>query len=543
MKRERNTILLTTADRGLPSGESAVVGPLLSDSGSGLIGEHEGPREACGVFGIFAPGRDVSRLTFFGLYALQHRGQESAGIATTDGRAAYIHKEMGLVSQVFNEENLRPLKGHIAIGQTRYSTTGSSHLRNAQPYLIETMYGPLGVAHNGNLTNVVALRRMLLERGVGLSSTTDSEVITQMLAAPAGVWTGHPLTENPRKGREDNGMSEQDRWVARIRTFMQVAQGAYSLAVLTHDAVYAVRDPHGLRPLCLGELDEGYVVASESCALHTIGARYLREVEPGEIVRLTPLGQDGITSFVGCEPARRALCIFEYVYFARPDSLFENQVIHDVRQRMGRQLAREAPVEADIVVGVPDSATPHAIGYSLESGLPYTEGLTKNRYIGRTFIQPDDELRKVGVHLKYNPLTANLRGKRVVLVDDSIVRGNTAGPLVRLIRDGGAAEVHVRVASPPVRHPCFMGVDMATYQQLIGHRMTVDEICAHIGADSLAYLSHEGMLSAVRKGLDIQESGHCSACFSGTYPIDVPEWLFSDDREKLVFEGMWGNGG
>ncbi|MCZ7569474.1 MAG: amidophosphoribosyltransferase [Ardenticatenaceae bacterium] len=499
--------------------------------------DRTGPREACGVFGVYAPGRDVARLAFFGLYALQHRGQESAGIATSDGHAAYMHKGMGLVAQVFNEENLHPLRGHLAIGHTRYSTTGSSHLRNVQPYLIETIYGPLGVAHNGNLTNALHLRYKLLQRGVGLTSTTDSEVITQMLAGPPEVWA------DGENGQFDNGTADSARpsndpnhLEARIRAFMHVAEGAYSLTILTRDAVYAARDPLGLRPLCLGRLDGGYVVASESCALLTIGARYLREVQPGEIVRLDCAG---IHSSIGRAPAPRALCIFEYVYFARPDSVLEGQVIHDVRQRLGRHLAREAPAEADIVVGVPDSATPAAIGYSRESGLPFTEGLIKNRYIGRTFIQPDDHLRRVGVHLKYNPLTANLQGKRVVLVDDSIVRGNTAGPLVQLLRDGGAAEVHVRVSSPPVRHPCFMGVDMATYQQLIAHRLDVERIREQISADSLAYLSLDGMVQAVREATD-GETGHCTACFSGVYPITIPEWLFSDDREKLVFEEMWG---
>ncbi len=484
------------------------------------------PHDECGVVGVYAPGREVARLAFFGLYSLQHRGQESAGIATSDGRIAHIHKGMGLVAQVFNEDNLRPLKGHLAIGQNRYSTTGSSHLRNAQPFLIETIFGPLGVAHNGNLTNTLELRKKLLERGVGLSSSSDSEVITQMLAAPANVYA------NP----EENGL-EGDRWAARIRSFMEVAEGAYSLAILTRHAIYAVRDPLGLRPLCLGQLDSGgYIVASESCALHTIGARYVRDVEPGEILRLNG---SGLTSFVGKPSPKRALCIFEYVYFARPDSHFEGKVVHQVRQQLGRELAREAPVEADIVVGVPDSATPHAIGYSLESDIPYSEGLTKNRYIGRTFIQPDDQLRKVGVSLKYNPLTSNLQGKRVILIDDSIVRGNTAGPLIQLIRDGGATEVHVRVAAPPVRHPCFMGVDMATYKQLIAHKMDIEGIRQRIGADSLAYLSLEGLDKAVAEAIG-KRSGHCNACFSGQYPINIPEWLFEEDRDKVIFEDMWG---
>lgn len=492
--------------------------------------DHDKFHDECGIFGIYAPNRDVARLTFFSLYALQHRGQESAGIATCDGHAAFSHKGMGLVSQVFNEENLRPLQGHLAIGQNRYSTTGGSHLRNAQPYLIETIYGPLGVAHNGNLTNALHLRYQLLKRGVGLSSTSDSEIITQMLAAPADVWA----TE-----RNNLNGQEQDRWIARLRALMQTAEGAYSLTLLTREAVYAVRDPLGLRPLCLGQLQGGgYVVASESCALGTIGAEYLREVMPGEILRLD---KEGVTSFTGYKAPNRALCIFEYVYFARPDSIFEGQVIHEVRQRLGRMLAREAPADADVVVGVPDSATPAAIGYSLESGLMFTEGLTKNRYIGRTFIQPDDQLRKEGVRIKYNPLEANLKGKRVVLIDDSIVRGNTAGPLVQLIRDGGAKEVHVRVSSPPVANPCFMGIDMATKKELIGAHADVETIRQRIGADSLAYLSLDGMMDAVKAGIR-QQTGHCAACFSGDYPIPIPEWLFSDERnqEKLIFEEAWG---
>lgn len=511
----------------------------------------DGPHEECGVFGVYAPGLDVARLTFFAMYALQHRGQESGGIATGDGQTTYIHKGMGLVSQVFNEQNLSPLKGHLAIGQNRYSTTGSSHLRNAQPYLIETFYGPLGVAHNGNLTNAWELRQALLERGVGLFTTTDSEVITQMLAAPPEVWEGTEMALPAQTHTAGNGSGAEngasapahaarpakssDHWEARIRAFMRATEGAYSLTILTRDAIYAVRDPHGLRPLCLGKLgNDGYVAASESCALLTIGAEYLREVEPGEIVRLD---RDGITSMRGCKPARRqSLCIFEYVYFARPDSVLEGQVVHEVRQRLGRKLAQEAPADADIVVGVPDSATPAAIGYSLESGLTFSEGLIKNRYIGRTFIQPDEHLRQVGVRLKYNPLTANLKGKRVVLVDDSIVRGTTAGPMVQLLREGGATEVHVRVSSPPVRNPCFMGVDMATYEELIAYRLDVDEICERIGADSLAYLSLEGLLTVVAGSATPNQGRHCNACFSGCYPIVIPDWLFSSDRSKQLFE-------
>ncbi|MEM7336570.1 MAG: amidophosphoribosyltransferase, partial [Chloroflexota bacterium] len=315
---------------------------------------------------------------------------------------------------------------------------------------------------------------------------------------------------------------------------------AYSLTMLTRDGVYAMRDPLGLRPLCLGILgDGGYVVASETCALHTIGAEFMREVQPGEIIRINKYG---LNSFEGVPAKKSSLCIFEYVYFARPDSFFEGQIIHDVRQRLGRQLAREAPVEADVVVGVPDSATPAAIGYALESGLQFTEGLTKNRYIGRTFIQPDDDLRKEGVRLKYNPLHANLNGKRVVLIDDSIVRGNTAGPLVQLIREGGAKEVHVRVSSPPVANPCFMGIDMATKKELIAGQLDIEGIRRRIGADSLAYLTHDGMVNAIKEQQK-EKTGYCTACFSGKYPLEIPDWLFDENRQqdKVVFEEAWGD--
>jgi amidophosphoribosyltransferase len=491
-----------------------------------LIGDDR-PKDECGIFGIYTPGLDVARLSFFGLFALQHRGQESAGIATSDGAMAYIHKGMGLVSQVFNEDNLTPLKGHLAVGHTRYSTTGSSHIRNAQPYLIETIDGTLGVGHNGNLTNALELRRQLLTHGVGLSTTTDTELIVQILAAPLEVLPGDASSQ------PDGGM---DRWVNRIRRFMQLADGAYSLVLLTRDAIFAVRDPHGLRPLCLGQLSEGYVVASESCALSTIGATYLREIEPGEIVRID---FNGVTSYQGLPPGKKALCVFEFVYFARPDSMLDGQVVHQVRQAMGRKLAQEAPAEADIVVPVPDSSIPAAIGYSQQAAYPFTEGLIKNRYIGRTFIHPDDHLRQQGVRLKFNALESNLRGKRVVLVDDSIVRGTTSGPLVQLLRDAGATEVHVRVSSPPVRHPCFMGVDMATYKELIAHRLDVEEIREHIGADSLDYLSLAGMLEAIRTTTGLEDS-HCSACFSGNYPITIPPWLLEEDRAKMMLGEVWG---
>ena len=485
------------------------------------------PREECGVFGIWAPGEDVARRAFFALYALQHRGQESCGIATTDGRQAYAQRGMGLVTQAFDEEKLRPLVGHLAIGHTRYSTRGASQLRNAQPYLIETIDGALGVAHNGNLVNAAELRREVLTRGVGLAGSSDTEVIGQMLAAP--------LADEP-PGQAD--------WGGRIARFMRASEGAYSLALLTRDALWGVRDPLGLRPLCIGELDlgggkKGWALASESCALETIGARMLREVEPGEYVRMD---DEGLRTFRAVEDRRRrAFCVFEMVYFARPDSTLSGAVVHGVRQQLGRQLWREAPVEADVVIGVPDSATPAAIGYAEASGIPYNEGLTKNRYIGRTFIQPSEAMRHDRVKLKYNPLRANLEGKRVVVLDDSIVRGTTSGPLVQLLREGGATEVHVRISSPPVRHPCFMGVAMATYDELIAHRMSVEEIGAHIGADSIAYLSVEGMMEAVAHATGDPEGrrgGFCTACFSGDYPLEVVKQEGQTGEERQATESI-----
>ncbi len=481
------------------------------------------PREACGVFGVFAPGREAARLAFLALSALQHRGQESAGIATSDGQVAYLHKGMGLVAQVFDEGILHQLRGPLAIGHTRYSTTGASHVRNAQPFLIETLYGPLGIAHNGNLIHAPLLRRRLLERGVGLSSSSDSELILQILASPPEAW-----------GFSSESQSyEEDPWVERIRALMRLAPGAYALVILTREAIYAVRDPYGFRPLCLGALEEGYAVASESCALRLIGARLVRELAPGEIVRLN---RQGLTVFEGPVPPSPAFCVFEYVYFMRPDSIREGGAIYAARMALGRQLAREAPATADLVVGVPDSATPHAIGYSLESGIPFVEGLIKNRYIGRTFIQPDDYARQQSVHLKYSPLSEILRGRRVVLVDDSIVRGHTTRQLVQLLREGGAVEVHVRIASPPIRHPCFMGIDMATYAELIAHRHSEEAIRRFIGADSLAYLSLPGMLAAIREALPASEGSYCTACFSGHYPIPLPEELNGAREVKSMFE-------
>lgn len=476
--------------------------------------QDDSPHEECGVFGIYAPDQEVARLIFFGLYALQHRGQEAAGITTFDGHTAHIHKGMGLVSQVFNEENLHPLRGPMGIGHNRYSTTGSSKLRNTQPYLMETLFGPLALGHNGNLVNAPQLRRDLLERGVGLHTSTDSEVIIHLLAGAGG-----------------------SNWFSRIRTFMAKAEGAYTLTILTQDGVFGVRDPWGLRPLVLGKLDGGgYVLASESCAFSTIGARLEREIEPGEIVRL---GADGYEIIQGAPPEQRAFCTFEQIYFARPDSVFQGELVHQLRQQMGRQLAKESPTGADIVVPVPDSGTPHAIGYALESGIPYSEGLIKSRYIGRTFIQPTDQLRKAGVAMKFNPLPQNLAGKRVVLVDDSIVRGNTSGPLVQMLREAGATEVHLRVACPPIKYPCFMGVDMASQKELIAAQKSIPEIAAHVGADSLAYISLDGMMTALGSATG-PASGYCNACFTGDYPFSTPIPMIELEA-KHKFSGVWGD--
>jgi amidophosphoribosyltransferase len=448
------------------------------------------PHEACGVFGIYAPGEAVARITFFALYALQHRGQESAGIAVSDGRRATLYKEMGLVAQVFNEDNLRPLQGHIAIGHTRYSTSDSSRTQSAQPFLLEAALGPIALAHNGNLVNVDVLREELFERGVGLASYSDTETMMQILVGARG-----------------------GSWLERIQHLMTKALGAYSLAILTRDALYAVRDPWGFRPLCYGRLNGGWVIASESCALQTVGASEITELLPGQVFIADEQGGRVVQ---GAPAQKPNLCIFEYIYFARPDSIIGEQLIHEVRQELGRQLAREHPVEADLVMSVPDSATPAAIGYAQESGIPYGEGLIKNRYIGRTFIQPNDRLRKAGVALKFNPLAQTLKGKRIVVVDDSIVRGHTSRPIVDLLRRAGAREVHLRISSPPIKHPCFMGVDMATYEELIAHRLSVEEIRAQVGADTLGYLSMEGLLRASRRSI----GNFCVACFSGDYPFE-----------------------
>ncbi|HBG74982.1 MAG TPA: amidophosphoribosyltransferase [Anaerolineae bacterium] len=456
------------------------------------LNESDTPHEECGIIGVFAPNEDVARMAFFGLYTLQHRGQEAAGIAVADGQVMSMHKDTGLVAQIFRPNTLDNLKGHYAIGHTRYSTTGSSLARNAQPFMIETMHGPLALAHNGNLVNSAELRQKLLEEGVGLSSSSDTEVMTMMLARAKGK-----------------------TWNERIKSCMQEWRGAYSLVILTRDCVYAARDAWGFRPLSIGLLPHGgFAAASENGALRTLGCEAIREVKPGEIVTLS---ENALVVNQAVKPVNpSARCVFEFVYFARPDHVWDGQSVHHVRQRLGEELARETRVEADVVIPVPDSAIPAAIGFSRATSIPFNDGFIKNRYIGRTFIEPTDSLRKQGVALKFNVINENVLNKRVIMIDDSIVRGNTMGPMIKLLRTAGAREVHVAITCPPISHPCFMGVDMGNYDDLIAHHRSLDEIRIHIQADSLTYLSLDGMMRAVGR-----KDGYCQACFTGIYPIDV----------------------
>ncbi|MGH2989136.1 MAG: amidophosphoribosyltransferase [Solirubrobacterales bacterium] len=452
------------------------------------IPDRDGPRDECGVFGVYAPGHDVARLAYFALYALQHRGQESSGIATCEGGHITTLRELGLVSQVFDEEKLHALSGDMAIGHVRYSTTGGGAWENAQP-VWRADRREVALAHNGNLTNAVELYNELRERGLSFRGTSDSEIIAALLSS-----------------------SEADTIEDAVAEVMPRLEGAYSTVVMTKHAVVAFRDPHGVRPLSLGQLDDRHVVASESCAFDIIGAKLMREVQPGELVSLT---EDGLEVREAVPAERAACCVFEHIYFSRPDTRLEGKVLQQVRGRMGEILWRESPVEADLVISVPDSGNPAANGFARASGIAQDDGLIKNRYVARTFIQPGQELRKHGLRMKFNPLPEIVSGKRVVVVDDSIVRGNTTRQIVGMLKDAGAREVHLRISAPPIRHPCHYGIDMSTREEMIAHGRTVDEVAAELGADSLAYLSMEGVYEAV--GTPAEH--HCDACFTGDYPL------------------------
>ena len=471
-----------------------------------VYGPFDSPREECGVIAVYSPEETASRLAFFGLFALQHRGQESAGIASTDGQDIQVHAEMGLVSQVFREPDFLPLTGQFAIGHTRYSTTGTSELCNAQPMLVEGSSGVLALANNGNIVNALQLKQQLLaEWGCSFVSTTDTEIIAIMLANLPGP-----------------------TWEERVFQCMRRLEGAYSLVALAQDGIIAARDPLGIRPLCLGKRGNGWIVASESCALDNLGAEFVREVEPGEVL---VIDADGLHSSLwpgASEVRSRALCVFEVIYFSRPDSVLGGKLVHSKRQEMGAELAREHPVEADLVIGIPDSSTAAAVGYALESGIPFSEGLIKNRYVGRTFIEPEQRLRDLGVRQKFNSLGQVIKDKRIVVVDDSIVRGTTTPHVVNLLRRAGATEVHMRVCAPPIKHPCFMGVDMASRRELLAANSTIPEIREFIGADTLGYLSVGGLMKVVGG----TRGGFCDACFTGNYPVPVQL-----DLDKLVLEG------
>jgi amidophosphoribosyltransferase len=468
-------------------------------------------RDACGVVGIYARGEDVTRLTYYALYALQHRGQESAGIAISDGRSMVVYKELGLVAQVFDETVLESLRGHMSIGHVRYSTTGASSWDNAQPTYKSSAAGEIAVAHNGNLVNTLELKESLADAGGDPTpdaarhpSSSDTDLVAAHIA------------------RHSNGDMR-----AAILAVLPTLTGAYSFTMMDGEKIFGARDPQGFRPLCIGRLPEGgWVLASESCALDLLGARFIRDVEPGELVTIDEHGLTGERFTTG----PHAACIFEHVYFARPDTNLMGQNVYATRYRMGRWLAREAYVPADLIIPVPDSGVPAAQGYALGSRIPYGEGFVKNRYVGRTFIQPTQSMRQQGIRMKLNPLREVISGRRVVVVDDSIVRGNTTRQIVAMVREAGAREVHMRISSPPIRWPCFYGIDMPDQDELIGSRLSVAEICEHIAADSLAYLSLEGMVQAT----NIPEDEFCTACFSSRYPVAIPA---HELRSKHVLEG------
>ena len=461
-----------------------------------LFHGEKGPQDACGIFGVWAPGEEVAKLTFYGLYALQHRGTESAGIATSDGERILVYKDMGLVSQVFTESDLSSLKGFLAIGHCRYSTTGSSTWVNAQPTLRPTKYGTLALAHNGNLTNTGDLAEMLQRQTLMAPSkdrgaTTDTEIMTALIAG-----------------------QDEKNFEASAMSILPLLEGAFSLVFIDEHTLYAARDRHGVRPLVIGKLERGWVVASETAALDIVGASFVREVEPGEFIAID---EKGIRSQRWASQDPKG-CLFEYVYLARPDTSIAGRGVHVTRVAIGERLAHEHPVEADLVIPVPESGTPAAIGYAKASGIPYGSGFVKNSYVGRTFIQPSQTIRQLGIRLKLNPLRDVIEGKRIVVVDDSIVRGNTQRAIVRMLREAGALEIHVRISSPPVKWPCFYGIDFASRAELIASGLAVEEVRRSIGADSLGYVSLEGLIEATQ----IAENKLCQACFTGVYPISIP---------------------
>lgn len=492
--------------------------------------------DECGVFGVWAPGEDVARLTYFGLYALQHRGQQSAGIAASDGRNIMIYKDLGLVSQVFNAQALSPLVGHLAIGHVRYATTGADVWENAQPTLGPTATGSVALAHNGNLTNTQQLRTHV--NGLGgrkLPQTcTDTAVLTALLGAYRGqeeaaageiaadtATAVHPEVKESGEEASTSAAPDSDSPVTARGSLIEAAmsvlpqlKGAFSLVFMDERTLYGARDAHGIRPLVLGRLESGWVLASETAALDIVGAQFVREIEPGELIAID---SEGLRSY-RFAPARAHGCVFEYVYLARPDTSIAGRSIIVARQAMGARLAAEHPVEADLVIATPESGTPAAIGYAQGSGIPYAQGLVKNSYVGRTFIQPTQSLRQLGIRLKLNPLREVIAGQRLIVVDDSIVRGNTQRALVKMLREAGAAEVHVRISSPPVTWPCFFGIDFPTRAELIASAMDTESIRRSIGADTLGYLSIEGMVEATAQDRDRL----CLACFTGDYPMPVP---------------------
>ncbi len=458
------------------------------------VGEDDSLHDECGVFGVWAPNRDVARITYFGLHALQHRGQESAGIAVGNGETVRVRKDRGLVSQVFTDADLTAMAGKCAIGHVRYGTAGGRGFDAAQPHFSLIDDVTIALAHNGTLVNTDGVRSELEELGVPFRSNTDSEVACELI----GYFT-------KKSGHLRVG----------IRHAMQMVEGGYAMVLLRENALYAFRDPNGIRPLVIGALGtEGWVVASETCALDIVGATYVRDVRPGEIVRIS---DGGILSEQGIAPREEAQCIFEDVYFSRPDTVIRGRSIYSMRYEMGRQLAREAPVDADLVIGVPDSGMPPAEGYAAQTGIPFGEGLIKNRYVARTFIQPTQEMREMGVRMKLNALSDNVAGRRIVMVDDSIVRGTTSKQIVRMLKEAGATEVHVRINCPEVKWPCFYGIDTDVQKQLISANKSAEEVCEYIGADSLAFLSLEGLRRCV------PECGYCDACYTGRYPVTIPE--------------------